>query len=155
MFFGAGRLRVTAKIKAGEWKERLPERVTAQYFPEQQFVGLTVPKREIQSFLDNLKGVKRVIFQPNTVDLAMAHGEVEVVFDDGSPVPFVITLSVADFGFPTFPFLTVPETSASCHDGEECPKGALDGTRREHGVCNPRGAHAVVHRKEGYLGGSI
>src|ERR1700756_5731109 len=82
------------------------ERVTVQYFPERRFVAITVPSIEVKTFMENMKDVKRVVFQPNPNFSHGQHGKIEVVFDDGSKNPFVVTMEPEDFGYPTFPFLT-------------------------------------------------
>lgn len=82
------------------------ERITLQYFPDKAFVGITVPKSRLKNFVANLVGVKRVIFQPNTLQSSILHGQVEIVFEDGTQSPFCTTVDVLDFGYPTFPFLS-------------------------------------------------
>jgi len=87
-------------------KTGVGERVTLQYFPERSFVGITVPKSRLKNFVANLIGVKRVIFQMNTMESSILHGQVEIVFDDGTQSPFCTTVDVRDFGYPVFPFLS-------------------------------------------------
>lgn len=79
--------------------------VTVQYFPHERFVGITVPPREVKSLLESLGNVKRVVFQPNDPS-RQHHGTIEIVFDDGSKNPFMVTVEIEDFGYPESPFLT-------------------------------------------------
>jgi hypothetical protein len=102
------------KSKKRDWVKKLQrksnagdhsERVTVSYFPERRFVAITVPSREVKTFVENLVNVKRVVFQPNHFS-RVQHGKIEVVFDDGSKNPFMVTMEPEDFGYPTFPFVT-------------------------------------------------